>query len=642
MIMKKYFRALGLMVAAAFTLTNCAEQIDAPVESAKVPFEIIASTVETKTAAGDNLSTVWTEGDALNVFHVFAGYEDYQNDGKFELTGGNTFKGELSGALDEETSYNWYAFYPYTSYMTDPIGTKGYMPVGSKKGASQVQKGNDSMAHIAGENYPLAGVSEDVEYFQEDPIEINMSHLSSLLEVVVTNTTSEDLVVESVSFTGTEPIIGTYYIDFTGESPVFKSSGEGYVDMTANLVVEDGAPIATGASARFYLAIKPFEAKAGSKLTLYVNGAAKDITLEKDVLFEAGHIKTLNYSVAEAATGPEELTVEEFLDKEVNSAVWYQLTGTIQNLVNTTYGNFYLVDDTGSVFVYGLTASQVASNDKSFASLGLREGDVVTLIGTRDRYEDSKIEDQKNQVGGPAYYVSHVAAPFVEVAGNATVDADVTTYSIEVESNTDWTATASAGVTLDKTSGNGNATVVMTFAANTSEDPVNHTVTFATDESTETFTLTQKGVPAAGEPTVVFEETFAGFNGTMGWTGSVANGQTTTTDNSGWTLVKAYGADGAAKLGTKSAQGSAETPELNFKGSATLTFKAGAWAGDQKTLKISMTGGTLSQTSVTMADSNWTEYEITITNATEGAKIKFEGYQASKARFFLDDVKITQ
>ena len=43
-----------------------------------------------------------------------------------------------------------------------------------------------------------------------------------------------------------------------------------------------------------------------------------------------------------------------------------------------------------------------------------------------------------------------------------------------------------------------------------------------------------------------------------------------------------------------------------------------------------------------MADGAWTEYTINITNATTSTQIKFEGYQASKARFFLDEVKITQ
>lgn len=141
--------------------------------------------------------------------------------------------------------------------------------------------------------------------------------------------------------------------------------------------------------------------------------------------------------------------------------------------------------------------------------------------------------------------------------------------------------------------------------------------------------------------TVVFKETFAGSDGVMGWSGTVANGNFAT-DNDGWTVENAHGADGAAKFGASSKRGSAQTPALNFTGNATLTFKAGAWSGDQTTLNITMTGGTLSKSSITLSNGYWSEYEISITGATKGAKIKFEGVQTNKARFFLDDIKIIQ
>lgn len=100
---------------------------------------------------------------------------------------------------------------------------------------------------------------------------------------------------------------------------------------------------------------------------------------------------------------PVKATVAEFLAAPVSSTQYYILTGTISNIVNTTYGNFTLTDETGSVYVYGLTKEQLESNDKSFSSLGLKEGDIVTICGTRDEYNGNA------QVGGPAYYISHEA-----------------------------------------------------------------------------------------------------------------------------------------------------------------------------------------------------------------------------------------
>jgi len=112
--------------------------------------------------------------------------------------------------------------------------------------------------------------------------------------------------------------------------------------------------------------------------------------------------------------GPKVVTVAEFLAAAESADVWYELTGTITNISNTTYGNFDLQDESGSVYVYGLTATKVTSNDKSFSTLGLEKGDVVTLIGTRSSYNGSA------QVGGPAYYVSHVKGeePEIPVGSN--------------------------------------------------------------------------------------------------------------------------------------------------------------------------------------------------------------------------------
>ena len=53
-------------------------------------------------------------------------------------------------------------------------------------------------------------------------------------------------------------------------------------------------------------------------------------------------------------------------------------------------------------------------------------------------------------------------------------------------------------------------------------------------------------------------------------------------------------------------------------------------------------GGTLSHSTVTMSKTAWTEYTVTITGATASTKIKFEGQQASKGRFFLDEVRVVK
>ena len=150
-----------------------------------------------------------------------------------------------------------------------------------------------------------------------------------------------------------------------------------------------------------------------------------------------------------------------------------------------------------------------------------------------------------------------------------------------------------------------------------------------------------------GAASTLFSETFNDCVGTGGndgsWSGSIAS-STLTADNTGWTFNNGSGAKQCAKFGTSSKKGSAETPAISITGSATLTFKAGAWNGGSEgtTLNLSATGATLDKSSVEMTKGAWTSYTVAITNANGSVKIKFEAKNASNNRFFLDDVVVSQ
>ena len=88
------------------------------------------------------------------------------------------------------------------------------------------------------------------------------------------------------------------------------------------------------------------------------------------------------------------VTVAQFIAAPESDSQVYELVGTIGGSINTTYGNFDLTDETGTVYVYGLTATELGygeKNDKSYASLGLNEGDKIKIRGYRGSYGD-KIE----------------------------------------------------------------------------------------------------------------------------------------------------------------------------------------------------------------------------------------------------------
>ena len=153
---------------------------------------------------------------------------------------------------------------------------------------------------------------------------------------------------------------------------------------------------------------------------------------------------------------------------------------------------------------------------------------------------------------------------------------------------------------------------------------------------------------------VFFKETFGGEDSSLD-TGS----GDISTDDDGWTLVKAYAAGSgghSGRFGTGSAKGSAQSKAITipvpYRGqNLKLYFKAAAWnsASEATTLAVSATGtgislsgAALSSGKVTTVKNSWSTYELNIgtTASSTSVTVKFEGVATSNARFFLDDVTV--
>ena len=98
------------------------------------------------------------------------------------------------------------------------------------------------------------------------------------------------------------------------------------------------------------------------------------------------------------------ISVSEFLSKKDTNTT-YELTGVVKNIQNTTYGNFDLVDGDAQIYIYGLLDKD--GNAKNFASLGISEGDEVTLTGVYSEFNNSPqiknaqfVSVKKGQGGG--------------------------------------------------------------------------------------------------------------------------------------------------------------------------------------------------------------------------------------------------
>lgn len=213
----------------------------------------------------------------------------------------------------------------------------------------------------------------------------------------------------------------------------------------------------------------------------------------------------------EASCKSTDVTITEFLAKEVASkyleSPYYRLTGVIKEIVKEEYGNFYFKEEASEtfVYVYGLTKAPVAKNDKSFASLGLKVGDKVTLVGQRGQFPNAKVEEQKEQVSN-AYFISSAAGGDVPApeknltVENAAVEVEATATSatFTVKSNVEWTVTKAEGdwITKFTESGSNDGTITVEFAANEGALRTAKFEVAGADKKVE-LTLTQKAVAEA-------------------------------------------------------------------------------------------------------------------------------------------------
>lgn len=147
------------------------------------------------------------------------------------------------------------------------------------------------------------------------------------------------------------------------------------------------------------------------------------------------------------------------------------------------------------------------------------------------------------------------------------------------------------------------------------------------------------------EDKVFFYESFDKTSGTGGnddkWSGNIASSNTQY-DNIGWNATNDGGGNACVKLGSSKNQGTITTPALGVtSGSATLWFKAGAWDGDLNKITLSASGSAMiSPNSFDLGNAAWTDCYCTISGADETTKITIKASQASKNRFFLDEVYV--
>ena len=175
----------------------------------------------------------------------------------------------------------------------------------------------------------------------------------------------------------------------------------------------------------------------------------------------------------------------------------YQVKGVCTSIANTTYGNWYLKDDTGEIYIYGTLDKN--GKEKNFLSLGLEVGDEVIVQGPKTTHGSTVelvnvtvIAINKSLIKVDSTYVGGVASNELPLEGGE-LTAYVTCKGQGVTVDIPEDAKEWLSISAIK---NGGSEVVFKAAPNTGGDR-NTTVIFKTTDGKKEYssqmTIAQKG-----------------------------------------------------------------------------------------------------------------------------------------------------
>lgn len=201
----------------------------------------------------------------------------------------------------------------------------------------------------------------------------------------------------------------------------------------------------------------------------------------------------------------EEISIADFLAKSVDASIYYQISGTVTKIAQSNkYSNFYLADETGEVYVYGLYDGKGGTQftDGWLDNHGVKVGYTMTLGATRGQYNTT--------IEAMYAYVIDYAAPTTPVMSMETTAASVLATDQEAKFSltamnlkSDWKVTPAESydwITDYTKSGRESGDIVISFTQNEDTESArvaSFTISNADCESIE-ITLTQAKKLTAG------------------------------------------------------------------------------------------------------------------------------------------------
>ena len=456
--MKKIIILICSASLALVSLYSC-EKNAQPEQEAKAPATAIyAYDASTKTTLGNDWSVSWNSTDNLSVFNAAAGSSVYSDncrflisgtpsDGKFVKDDSETSKSLVSG----ESSYDWYACYPWMQYGANPGGTKGYTV-----NRTPQQVGYNSTLHIADSDL-MAGTAFGVADGTAPSIALH--HVGALMKFTVTNNTGEAAAITGLTLDATAGgsyITGSFTMNWgdasTTPSLDATQMGSAKAYTCALSVVKntgtDESPayettdetIANGTSVDLYMVVAPFTIPAGGKIKLTISGSLGPIELEKTVggsgiTFAAGTYNTasLSYTKPEYVVFTETFGANTVTTANINGGN-YQKVGLTTAVAAHASDYEYSVTGNASFAVVTTTAAKI--NYSAYSDYV--EGAAVKFPATSATSANSAIYIKKITVEPNTTYIFEYNKAKGTLSGSGEYDT-TTQFKWRVNGTEPWT-----------------------------------------------------------------------------------------------------------------------------------------------------------------------------------------------------------
>ena len=131
------------------------------------------------------------------------------------------------------------------------------------------------------------------------------------------------------------------------------------------------------------------------------------------------------------------ISIAEFRRLNDSATDWYRLSGEIVSIAKEEYGDLYLLDETGYIYVYGLAPEKDGKNE-DFSKIGLKAGDRISIIAQKKTYngvvETDKAYFENKQAGTyPGIKADKATCGYLELP--ATSEEDNLTYVCHYDGN---------------------------------------------------------------------------------------------------------------------------------------------------------------------------------------------------------------